>query len=236
MPSLERQKNVRMNALDKRGNSVAAKNKPDTGSWPIIDMSLARGQFTHHVISDGALLVLIVAAIAARPSCDMSVSFGPGIARDPNAGASSLPRFACALRDGRRDRAPVRVGPCVRFAIVPVDEVLKEIRAAQASAIFRQMPIALAVNIVNAAITAFIVRGQAGLTLPLTWFFFVLLVTTARWISWRHYRRARPSAEDAGHWSLLATAGSLLAGLSWGIGGRVLFLVVSALGHTFFSV
>jgi len=48
----------------------------------------------------------------------------------------------------------------------PADEVLREIRAAQVSSVFRQMPIALAVNAVNAALTAIVLQRLAGVILP----------------------------------------------------------------------
>jgi hypothetical protein len=42
----------------------------------------------------------------------------------------------------------------------PVGEVLGDIRAVQVSAMFRQMPIALTVNIVNAALTVIVLHGS----------------------------------------------------------------------------
>jgi len=39
---------------------------------------------------------------------------------------------------------------------VPANQVLRDVRAAQVSAVFRQMPIALAVNLLNAAITVIV--------------------------------------------------------------------------------
>ena len=67
----------------------------------------------------------------------------------------------------------------------PAGEVLKDIRAAQLSAVFRQMPIALSVNVVNAAITAIVLERLAGLAVPLAWFCTVALVTMGRWMLWR---------------------------------------------------
>ena len=93
----------------------------------------------------------------------------------------------------------------------PADEVLREIRAAQVSSVFRQMPIALAVNAVNAALTAIVLQRLAGVILPFGWLCAVVLVTAGRLVLWLRYRRASPSEKEDPHWPLLATGGSLLA-------------------------
>ena len=61
------------------------------------------------------------------------------------------------------------------------DEVREGIRAAQVSAVFRQMPIALAVNAVNAIITFIVLQQFIGLARPLSWVCVVALVTSGRW-------------------------------------------------------
>ena len=117
----------------------------------------------------------------------------------------------------------------------PTNEIRKDIRAAQVSAVFRQMPIALAVNIVNAAMTAVALQQLAAVTLPLAWFCLVTLVTAGRWLLWRRYRRAPSNLEDTPRWSLLATCSSLLAGLCWGLGGVVLLPVAPVIGQIFLT-
>src|SRR6266699_1976931 len=97
----------------------------------------------------------------------------------------------------------------------PADEVLKEIRAAQVSAVFRQMPIALAVNAVNAIITAVVLQQLVDFVLPLAWLCVVLLVTSGRWALWLRYRRVHSGVIDIAEWSWIATCGSLLAGMCW---------------------
>jgi hypothetical protein len=59
------------------------------------------------------------------------------------------------------------------------------IRAAQLDAVFRQMPIALAVNIVNAAVTVAVLQRLAPTAIPLAWFCIVFLLTLGRWALWR---------------------------------------------------
>jgi signal transduction histidine kinase len=114
-------------------------------------------------------------------------------------------------------------------------EVLEEIRAAQVSAVFRQMPIALAVNAVNAIITFTVLQQFIELGRPLAWLCVVLLVTTGRWALWLRYRRVRTGITDVAHWSWLAACGSLLAGMCWGMGGLVLFPTMPVLGQIFLT-
>lgn len=98
------------------------------------------------------------------------------------------------------------------------------------------MPIALAVNAVNAALTAIVLQRLADVILPFGWLCAVVLVTAGRLVLWLRYRRARPSEKDDPHWPLLATGGSLLAGLCWELGGPLLFPILPALGQMFLTV
>lgn len=98
------------------------------------------------------------------------------------------------------------------------------------------MPIALAVNPVNAALAAVVLHRVAGAMSPFGWFCAVLLVTAARLALWVSYRRADPSEKNDPRWALLATVGSLLAGLCWGLGGALLFPILPALGQMFLTV
>jgi signal transduction histidine kinase len=118
----------------------------------------------------------------------------------------------------------------------PADEVLREIRAAQVSSVFRQMPIALAVNAVNAAMTAVVLQRLAEVTLPFGWLCAVVLVTAGRLVVWLRYRRASPREKDDRHWPLLATGGSLLAGWCWGLSGPVLFPILPTIAQMFLTV
>ena len=108
----------------------------------------------------------------------------------------------------------------------------EEICAEQVSAVFRQMPIALAVNSVNAIITAAVLEQLAGTAFPLGWLCVVLLVQTGRCALWLRYR-SDPGVVDVTRWSWLATCGSLLAGMCWGLGGMVLFPIAPVPGQIF---
>lgn len=106
----------------------------------------------------------------------------------------------------------------------------------QVRSLFKQIPIALSVNFVNAALVAIVLTPLATRPLLLPWFISVMLVTVGRGILWLLYRRTLVQPENARRWARLATWGSLLAGLSWGIGGIILFPVIPAPGQLFLII
>jgi signal transduction histidine kinase len=116
------------------------------------------------------------------------------------------------------------------------EQVLRELRGLQLNTVFRQMPTALAVNIVNAAITAVVLQRLAGVAFPLTWFCVVLLVTIGRSLLWLRYRRASSRDKGDPQWRLLTICGSLLAGLCWGLGGMALFPSLPVPAQMFLTV
>jgi signal transduction histidine kinase len=116
-----------------------------------------------------------------------------------------------------------------------MDEVGEEIRVAQLSAAFQQLPLALTVNAVNAVIAAIVLRQLESGVLPLVWLCCVLLVTSGRWALWLRYRRAGYGPDGVPRWSWLVPCGSLLAGLCWGLGGALLFPGAPVLGQIFLT-
>jgi signal transduction histidine kinase len=112
------------------------------------------------------------------------------------------------------------------------NKIVDAVYAEQVSSVFRQMPIALSVNLVIAALATSVLTGISGGRLPLLWFAAIALVTAARWILWRLYRSGR-RADEPRRWAILATCGSLFAGLAWGVGGALLSLVVPPSGEAF---
>jgi predicted signal transduction protein with EAL and GGDEF domain len=92
-------------------------------------------------------------------------------------------------------------------------DVTSAVYAEQVRSLFRQIPIALSVNFVNAALVAIVLTPLATRPLPLPWFVSVMLVTIGRGILWLRYRQAPVQPENARRWSRLATCGSLLSGL-----------------------
>jgi signal transduction histidine kinase/CheY-like chemotaxis protein len=109
------------------------------------------------------------------------------------------------------------------------------VRTEQLRAVFRQMPIGLAVNLVNAALTAVVIVPIAASSCPIVWFFLVAVVSVGRLILWRQYRRSLSGSERDHIWSRLAVCGSLLAGSCWGFGGMLLFPIVPTSGQIFLT-
>ena len=118
---------------------------------------------------------------------------------------------------------------------MPTDEIAISIRSEQLRAVFRQLPISLAVNLVNAALTAIVLSTIGSRPFPLIWFSFIALVTAGRGILWRRYCQSVPGSERHPTWSRLAVWGSLLAGSCWGFGGMLLFPTVPTSGQIFLT-
>jgi signal transduction histidine kinase/CheY-like chemotaxis protein len=118
----------------------------------------------------------------------------------------------------------------------PAGSVADAVYAEQVRTVFRQMPIALAVNIVNSALTAAVLTPFATRPFPLPWFGSVVLVTTGCGICWLRHRHVPVRPETARRLSLFAICGSLLRGLSWGIGGIILFPVLPAFAQLFLII
>jgi signal transduction histidine kinase/ActR/RegA family two-component response regulator len=115
-------------------------------------------------------------------------------------------------------------------------DVTSAVYAEQVRSLFKQIPIALSVNLVNAALVAIVLTPLATRPLPLPWFVSVVLVTIARGILWLRYRQEPAHPENTRRWSWMATGGSLLGGLCWGIGGIILFPVLPTFGQLFLVI
>jgi signal transduction histidine kinase/ActR/RegA family two-component response regulator len=93
-----------------------------------------------------------------------------------------------------------------------------EIYAAQIRGAYQQTPMVLIVNVVNSALVALIL----GWYLEHTgwWIFFGLVVTLTgvRALVWRGYHRDKKPHRPIAIWAQLATLGSGLSGLLWGVG------------------
>jgi signal transduction histidine kinase len=114
----------------------------------------------------------------------------------------------------------------------PADEVTAAVHIEQVDATLRHVPIAVVVNVVNAGITATVLAAISPIKFPLLWFGAVTLVSIGRWLLWRRYQRAPPRVQNVRAWGVVI--GSLLAGLSWGLGGAALLPLTPGLGQTFF--
>jgi len=109
-----------------------------------------------------------------------------------------------------------------------------ELSAAQISALYQHMPMVLAVNVVNAALVAFVLATYMEQTR--WWIFFGLVVslTGVRAAGWQWYRHHRKRIEAKTIWAIFATVGSGLSGLLWGAGSTLL-LPDNIVEQTFFA-
>ena len=139
-----------------------------------------------------------------------------------------------AMFKGDWRSSPSRTGGANDLPAKPADDVTGAVHSEQVGATFHQIPIAIIVNVVNAGITAAVVAANAPTKLALLWFGAVTLVSIGRWLLWRLYQRATPKVQNVRTWGILLAIGSLLAGLSWGLGGAVLLPPIPGLGQTFF--
>jgi hypothetical protein len=85
-------------------------------------------------------------------------------------------------------------------------------------------------------LTAAVLAPMAAKPILLSWLLAVLLVTAGRLVLWLRYRRAAIRPENIHRWPRLATVGSLLTGLCWGVGGAVLFPIIPDLGKIFLTI
>ena len=118
----------------------------------------------------------------------------------------------------------------------PADGLTSAVYAEQVGAVFRQLPIAIVVNLVNAGLTAAVLAPMATQPFLLPWLLLVTLITVGRFALWLRYRRAVIRPEDIRRWSRLATGGSLFTGLCWGGGGAILFPVLPDVGKIFLTI
>jgi hypothetical protein len=109
-----------------------------------------------------------------------------------------------------------------------------KIYAAQIRAVYCHIPMVLAVNVVNSALVALVLASY--LEQARWWIFFGLVValTALRAAGWSCYRYRRRSLENTAVWAGLATAGSALSGLLWGISSTLL-LPDNIVEQTFFA-
>jgi two-component system cell cycle sensor histidine kinase PleC len=90
--------------------------------------------------------------------------------------------------------------------------------------IFRRVPVAAALNIVNAGILVFVLRDAVNAPLRFTWLGLIVAAMAVRVLLWRRYERADPRPGETPRWSRRFTASMAAAGLLWGA-AAILFFV-----------
>jgi predicted signal transduction protein with EAL and GGDEF domain len=101
-----------------------------------------------------------------------------------------------------------------------------EITAAQIDALYRHMPMVLAVNVVNSALVAAVLASY--MHRPRWWIFFglVVMLTAVRAVGWEWYRQRRTRVDTQTIWMIFATVGSGLSGMLWGAAGTLFLSVI----------
>jgi diguanylate cyclase (GGDEF)-like protein len=89
---------------------------------------------------------------------------------------------------------------------------------------FRQLPIALIVNLAIGLILAAALWNAVPTPVLLTWSGLLIAVTGARFLTLRAFRHASPRSEsDHAYWTKYFLAGACAAGVVWGLSGILLF-------------
>jgi signal transduction histidine kinase/ActR/RegA family two-component response regulator len=97
-----------------------------------------------------------------------------------------------------------------------------KIYTAQIEALYQHTPMVLAVNIVNSALVALVLASYMEQTRWWVFFGSVVALTAVRAIAWSRHRHNRKPDEATTKWAIVATAGSALSGLLWGLGSTLL--------------
>src|SRR5215831_1541642 len=135
--------------------------------------------------------------------------------------------FPFVYRNERTDRARAAGRRRAKTQLTVKDPLIRnsqQIFNAQIRALYCHTPMVLAVNVINSGLVALALASYLEQT---RWWIFFGLVTTltaARAIGWKYYRYRghRKSAELIRSWAKIATAGSGLSGLLWGVSSTML--------------
>lgn len=114
-------------------------------------------------------------------------------------------------------------------------QVAAAVYAEQVATVFRQMPIALGVNLVNAGLVATVLSPLANRSEPALWFSLVALITFGRAVLWWRFR-CRHGRMDWRWWSRSAAVGAFLGGLAWGCGGVTMLGLVPPAAQSFLTI
>jgi len=105
--------------------------------------------------------------------------------------------------------------------ITPTDTT-HEIFISQIDNLYQQTPIVLTVNAVNSSLVAVVLASHMGQALWLIFLALTLLLTVVRMIGWKFYWCRAAAVRSTVKWAIIATMGSGLSGLLWGVGSALL--------------
>jgi diguanylate cyclase (GGDEF)-like protein/PAS domain S-box-containing protein len=98
-----------------------------------------------------------------------------------------------------------------------------QLRAEQVKLLYQSAPLALAVTLLNGAVLAYVEREYISLTILLSWYAALLLVTAIRSMTAWQYTRIKPGTAETGFWHIAYMLGAAAAGCVWGSAAILLF-------------
>jgi signal transduction histidine kinase len=100
--------------------------------------------------------------------------------------------------------------------------IRSSIYAAQIHALYQHTPIVLTVNAVNSALVSIVLASYMGQSRWLIFLALAIALTGARVFGWSRYRHRGTAGGPTTKWALLATVGSGVSGVLWGVGSALL--------------
>ncbi len=88
--------------------------------------------------------------------------------------------------------------------------------------LYRQMPTAILVNVVNGLVAASILWHLSGTPVAI-WLALSLGLSLFRWVCYRRYTDTAETARDAHFWARLSILAAALSGALWGLGAALIF-------------
>ena len=146
----------------------------------------------------------------AAPCLPLVRSSGPSPADIPCSRATV--RFGGALSGDRRER---------------------QVHAAETRLLYDNACTGIGATVVIAALLAYAQWNVKRPLVVLAWLLYVLLVSAARYMLVRWYRRASPGHTDSGRWSVAFTVGTAMAAAGWVAAAIMLYAPARPMNETF---
>ena len=103
-----------------------------------------------------------------------------------------------------------------------VDDHQRHVRAAEIHLLYENADTGTIVSIALASLLAWAYRDAAPRAVVVVWLLYILLISAARSVLVRRYRRASPNDTDVDRWNQAFVVGTALAALGWGVAAFVL--------------
>ena len=109
----------------------------------------------------------------------------------------------------------------------------RQVRAAETRLLYENATTGIAVTGIVASLLAYCQWDVVPHAIVATWLLYVLLISAARWMLVRRYRRASPTDAENSRWSVAFAIGAGMAAAGWGVAGVVLYPADRSLNETF---